>query len=349
MAKVTNAFTTYGAKANREALSNAIYNIDPEDTPVMTAAGRRNVQNRTFDWQTESLPTRNPDNAQVEGFVNDNAAATPTVRVSNVAQISKRDATVSGSQEASDAAGKKSEMAHQMALASKALKLDMERIMCSDQAKVDGEDSTPTARKTRALESWISTNASHGATGSTNPTTGVVTAGTARDFTEEVLLDALEGGYNNGANPSLMVLPPGLKRTFSAFLGRTQSRVSVDTDQIVQAADYYLSDFGELKVVPSREVAPTTALCLDPEYLAVAFFRNFSTVPLAKTGDAETKMIIVEWGVECRNEKAHVKIADLQKPAPAAGADAPYTAPTSATVVLGGGSGKKAPGKPTDV
>ena len=76
MAKVTNAFTTYQATGNREDLSNAIYNIDPFDTPVMSAVRRRNVKNRLFDWQTEFLPTvaslSYPDqrgyNAQFEGF-----------------------------------------------------------------------------------------------------------------------------------------------------------------------------------------------------------------------------------------------------------------------------------------
>ena len=68
MAKVTNAFTTYNAQANREDLSNAIYNIDPFDTPVMSAIRRRNVKNRIFDWQTEFLPLVNLANAQFEGF-----------------------------------------------------------------------------------------------------------------------------------------------------------------------------------------------------------------------------------------------------------------------------------------
>jgi hypothetical protein len=60
MAKVTNAFTTYQATGNREDLSNAIYNIDPFDTPVMSAIRRRNVKNRRFDWQTEFLPAITP-------------------------------------------------------------------------------------------------------------------------------------------------------------------------------------------------------------------------------------------------------------------------------------------------
>ena len=106
MAKVTNAFSTYNAVGNREDLSNAIYNIDPFDTPVMSAIRRRNVKNRLYDWQTEFLPTVNLANAYEEGFLLVNKPAQPTIRQNNVVQISERDATVSGSQEESDAAGK---------------------------------------------------------------------------------------------------------------------------------------------------------------------------------------------------------------------------------------------------
>src|SRR4249919_881684 len=154
MPVTTGAFTTYGAKGNREDLSNSIYNIDPFDTPVMSLSRRRNAKNRTFDWQTENLPVVDPNNAQLEGFVNVNSTAQPTVRLTNVTQISKRDATVSGSQEASDAAGKGSEMGHQMAMVSKVLKSDIESIMTSRQARVDGSDPS-TARKTEAICHWL--------------------------------------------------------------------------------------------------------------------------------------------------------------------------------------------------
>ena len=50
MAKVANAYTSYNATANREDLSNAIYNIDPFDTPIMSMSRRRNASNRQFDW-----------------------------------------------------------------------------------------------------------------------------------------------------------------------------------------------------------------------------------------------------------------------------------------------------------
>ena len=153
MAKVTNALSTYGVVGNREDLSNAIYNIDPFDTPIFSMARRRNAKARQFDWQTENLPTVDTDNAQIEGFELARTAGTPTIRLSNVTQISKRDATVTGSQEASDAAGKGSEMAHQMALKSKVLKSDMEAIACSRQARNDGDDAT--ARRTEAIAHYI--------------------------------------------------------------------------------------------------------------------------------------------------------------------------------------------------
>jgi hypothetical protein len=48
------------------------------------------------------------------------------------------------------------------------------------------------------------------------------------------------------------------------------------------------------------------AFILDADYLATAFFRNFKTEPLAKMGDAETRMILAEWGVEMRNPLGHI-------------------------------------------
>ena len=61
MPKVTNAFTTYNAVGNREDLSNVIYNIDPFDTPVMSAiprGGRSKTDSST--GETEYLPNVSP-------------------------------------------------------------------------------------------------------------------------------------------------------------------------------------------------------------------------------------------------------------------------------------------------
>ena len=329
MVKVTNAFTTYGIggaqMSNREDLSNAIYNIDPFDTPLMSAIRRRNVKNRTFDWQTEFLPTVNTANAQLEGFLLSNAAAQPTIRRSNVTQISERDATVSGSQEESDAAGKGSEMAHQMAMASKVLKSDMETALCSRQAFIGGDDTTPTARQTEGFAHWVAratdrsgaaatTDLLGGATvgvytGLPTTATGAFTAvagGSQVSLTEAMLGNAMQKAYTNGASPTLWILPPGPKRTVSTFVGRSTTQVLVGKTEVVSTVDVIATDFGRVKAIPSRWVPTDVALLVDPDYAAVAFFRAFRQYLMARVGDAETRMIVVEYGLEMRNPLAHI-------------------------------------------
>ena len=328
MPKVTNAFTTYQAVGNREDLSNTIYNIDPFDTPIMSAIRRRNVKNRLFDWQTENLPIVNPNNAQLEGFVLANQPAQPTVRQNNVTQISERDATVSGTQEESDAAGKGSEMAHQMALASKVLKSDMETILCGRQQRNDGNDTGPTARLTEAFSHWVArakdkTGAANAAIAPGTVTAGVpvlatdvfapVVAGSQVSITETMLGDAMQQAYTNGASPSLWIVPPGPKRTISTFVGRSTTQVLVGKTEVVSTIDVIATDFGRIKVAPSRWVPVDVALLIDPDYAAVAFFRAFRQYLMARTGDAETRMIVVEWGLEMRNSVAHMLFNGIKK------------------------------------
>ena len=73
----------------------------------------------------------------------------------------------------------------------------------------------------------------------------------------------------------------------------------------------YSSDFGELQIVPSNRSRERSLLLVDPEYAKVAYLRNFQTVDIATIGDAETKMIVVEYGLEVSNEAAHGIVADL--------------------------------------
>jgi hypothetical protein len=317
MGKVTNAFSTYMAVGNREDLSNAIYNIDPFDTPVMSAIRRRNVKNRIFDWQTEFLPLVNASNAFEEGFLLVNSAAQPTVRKNNCTQISKRDATVSGSQEEVDAAGKGSEMAHQMAMASKVLKSDLETMMCGRQARVDGSDAG-VARVTEGISHWLGRAADRNAVaaGAIAPGTSVAAlpvlatdafaVPTAVQLTEQMLGDAMQKAYSNGASPTLWVVPPGPKRTVSTFTGRSTSQVLVGKTEVVSTVDVIATDFGRVKCIPSRWIPADVGLLIDPDYIAVAFFRSFRQYLMARVGDAESRMIVVEWGIEMRNSLANI-------------------------------------------
>ncbi len=308
MAKVTNAFDTYTATADREDLSNIIYNISPMQTPFMSSIGTRNVKNVVFDWQTESLPTPS-GTGQLEGFELSRAASTATARVSNVCQISYRDATVTGSQDASDAAGKRSEMAHQLAIMAKALKRDMEEALSQKGAKTTGDATT--ARQTGGFESWITTNDSRGTSGASTGGGAAPTDGTQRALTETLLKDVLELMFASGAEPNLAICGPHNKQVISGFTGRSQARQMVDANTVEASVSIYSSDFGELKIVPSNRSRERSLLLVDPEFAKVSYLRNFDTIDIATIGDAETKMIVVEYGLEVSNEAAHGVVADL--------------------------------------
>ena len=178
MPKVTNAFTTYNAQANREDLSNAIYNIDPFDTPVMSAIRRRNVKNRIFDWQTEFLPLVNLSNAQVEGFQLSNG---PSASRRSAATTSPRSASATPPSRARrrrpTRPARAREMAHQMALAAKVLKSDMESILCSRQARNDGNDTGPAARTTEGFAHWLGRAVDKNSTVAAAVAPGTVTTG----------------------------------------------------------------------------------------------------------------------------------------------------------------------------
>lgn len=322
MAKVANALTTYEDVGRREDLSDRIYNIDPFDTPIMNAMGRRTVSNRTFDWQTDKLMPPNGDNARQEGFELDRSPSTPTVRLQNVTQISEKDATVSGSEEAANSAGRPSQMGGQMAKRAKELKIDMEIIAASAQPINRGDDSAnPTPRRTRGLIHWLKSNVFVPQSGGT-PVIGlpanesaaypVIPAGSQVQFTEGVLQVGLQAAWTKGARPKMFVMGGSLKATFSTFKGRDTTQVLVGKTEVVATVDVYASDWGRIKALPSRWLDPNTVLGLDPAYLAMAYYRTLRSIPIAKIGDAETRMILAEWGIEMRNEAAHIAFLGMK-------------------------------------
>jgi hypothetical protein len=311
MAKITNAYDTYSATTNREALANTIFNLDPSATPFMSAIGTKNVNNVSFDWSTENLPSISAG-GELEGFEISRAQATPVVRQANVCQINSVNVTVSNSQQNSDVAGKRSEMAHQMALLSKALKRNMEVALCQNFARNNGDATT--ARATRSFEAWLSTNVSRGTGGANGSNTTAATDATTanrRALTEPLLKTVLQSMYQNGAEPSMAIAGPFNKQVISGFTGRANTRQNVADDVVSASISLYASDFGTLKIVPSNRSRDRSLLLVDPEYLKHSFFRQFSTIDISTIGDAETKMIVAEHGLEVSSEQAHGIVADL--------------------------------------
>jgi hypothetical protein len=322
MAIATGTFTTYATNGIREQLLDSIYNISPEDTPAMSAMGRATAKAVKVEWQIDTLAAA-ADSAVLEG--DEYAFTTPaaTTRVGNYCQINRKTVIVSGTDDAVDKAGRKSELAYQLEKRSKELKNDMElAIVGANTASVAG--STTVIRKAGSLESWLTSNVSRGSAGANggySTGTGLTVAatdGTQRAFAESQIKSVMQSAYSNGGKPRIAIMSPGQKVNFSAFAGIAVNRIDNEAARgsekqmvIAGAADIYKSDFGNLVAVPDNFCRTRTVTLLDPEYAQIAYLRPFMTDKPAKTGDAEKRVLLTEWTLVVKNQAAMGVIADL--------------------------------------
>jgi hypothetical protein len=139
------------------------------------------------------------------------------------------------------------------------------------------------------------------------------TDGTQVTLTEARLKAVIADTWNAGGDPSVIMCGPTSKQNISGFSGiATLYNLTNDAQgTIIGGADLYVSDFGRHTVVPNRFSRDRTVLVLDMSMWATAFLRPMQVQDLAKTGDAETKMIISEYTLVSRNEAASGKIADV--------------------------------------
>lgn len=316
-----NAFPTYTAKGNREDLTDRIFDTSPTTTPFISAVPRVKAKATNHEWQTDVLATAVSTNAQLEGDVVAGQATVATVRLGNYCQISSKDAVITGTQEAVEKAGRRSEMSYQLARRSQELKRDMEMVVTSNQRGVAG--ATGTARKLRGLEAFLVTNVNRHTTATAggtkgksatapNSATGAATDATQmKAFTEAKLKAMLQLLFTNGGTTKTLMMGPHTKTVFSAMVGRAASQQWVSNNTVNATVDIYKSDFGNLKAVINLFSRDRSAIAFDPEYAALAFLRPIFTTALAKTGDTTRRDIRCEYTLELRNEKAHGIVADV--------------------------------------
>ena len=307
-------FTAHSAIGQREDLTDIIYNISPTETPFMSSIGKTKATAVYHEWQTDSLAAATTANAAIEGADASSATLSPTVRLGNYAQIIQKTVQVSGTLDAVNKAGRKSEKAYQLAKASAELKRDLETILLSNQGRSAG--SSTTARKLGSILSWIKTNSDVGSGGADPATIGVSTRtdGTQRTFTEALLKTVVAEVFSSGGSPKILMVGAAGKQKVSTFAGIAAQRYMAPSNTpttIIGAADVYMSDFGTMSVVPNRFMRARDALIIDPEYAALAYLRPFQTNDLAKTGDSENTQILAEVTLEVKNEAAHGIVADL--------------------------------------
>jgi len=315
MTLIANAFTTYSAKGIREDLTDFIYNISPTDEPFMSNAGRGKATNTFFEWQTDALASAVTTNQQLEGDSVSGAvtATTATARIGNYCEIAYKTFGVSGTEEVVNKAGRKSELAYQMAKHAAEIKRDMESSLLANKAYNAG--GATTARATAGLPAWIATNYDKASDGANAAAPSAArTDGTQRALTETIAKNVIQQCWTSGANISTIMLGATEKQTFSGFAGIATRFAQVQGEEqaaIIGAADVYVSDFGVLRVVPNRFQRARDGWFLDWDYVAINYLQPFKVIELAKLGDAEQRQLLVEYGLQVKTEKALGLAADL--------------------------------------
>ena len=197
---------------------------------------------------------------------------------------------------------------------------DIEKSLFKNEAR-SGSDP----RKAGKLISWI-TNVSISATGTPSAAAtgdGTDTAsftGTDRALALSQIDAVMQACYEDGGNPSMLVVSPANKVAFSGL-----SSGSVATNQITMTANapkeaaiigsvaLYLSDFGTLNVTIDRQLGNGTVFLLDPDFYSIGHLpgRMFSSTEVAPTGDAKKFAIVSEWTLIVKAPKAHGYVGDL--------------------------------------
>lgn len=315
-----SATNTYTGAGLAEDFQDVIFDISPEETPLISMAKKMKASATLHQWQTDSLAAAG-GNRQSEGLDATFATLPATTVLNNYCQISSKFVQVSETYDAVKKYGRKSELAYQLVKAGKELKRDMEYAAIRNQASSAGAGAAGTPRSSAGFESWISGNRVLN-TGNTTGTTPAYTSsptvaptdGTAGTFVESDLVSALELAWIDGGDASEILMSSVNKRRFSAFAGiaTKYNEVKGKAQGIVTgAADIYVSDYGNHTVRLDRFMRDQAVLCIDPEYVGIATLRPMKKTQLAKTGDSEKWQINTEWTLAVLNPNAHAKVATV--------------------------------------
>lgn len=316
----------------REDLTDVITNISPTETPFTANAGRTMADSDLHEWQIDSLAAAVDNNWHIDGddFAGD--ALDDPERIGNYCGIQRKDIVVSRRANRVKKAGIRNMMSYQIAKKGKELKRDMESAFLANNAAVQGNATT--APEFAGVPAWLKTNSDRGATGTdpalSSTTYGIPTTaagdGTDRALDEAGLLALLASIYTQGGDPELIMMEPSVKQLFSSYMFSSSSRIATPYQEhgkspssgvtVVGAVDVYVSDFGVLEIVPNRFQRADDVFVLDMDLWEIAYLDGYRTEEIAKSGDSEKRMLLVDATVVSLNEAGNGIFADVDETTP---------------------------------
>ena len=308
-------YTSATAVGEREDLSDVIYRIDPDETPLVSNAQKETTKGIFHEFQVQELAAAVDTNYVNEGADYSYVNPTATTRLGNYHQISVQAASVSNTLDVVDKAGRDRESAMVKVLKGIEQRRDINKSLYKNEAR-SGSDP----RKAAKLITWITNGDKPSdmafATGDGSDAADLT--GTAAALTLAKIDAAMLAAYSDGGSPNMLLMSPTNKQNFSGL-----SSGSVATNQlhmtapkeaaIIGSVSLYLSDFGELSVTVDRQCPNSEMYLIDTDYVCIGSLpgRMFSVSDVASTGDATKFAIVSEWTLIVKAPKAHAAVIGL--------------------------------------
>lgn len=316
--------------SQREDLANFITMITREETPFLSSIGKAKATAIYHEWQTDELAA--PGNSRLAEGAEFGTDAAPVVgphrtRLGNYTQINGKSIAVSGTRRAVDQAGVADEYAYQLKKRGTELRRDVEHDMVQS-FNVSSGAGTRTAGGYQAFINDAATcnyvgdfEAPTAAGVGTSTVVGVNDADNTRGALALSDIDeVMQKIYEQGGKATRIMLSPKLRRDFSDLMVNDSGvrRNIDDAGKLRQSVDIYMSDFGDLMVVPNYimglshdvdfgngdvDVADFSAFIYDPQWFNVATLRPLAEVDVGQKGDSTVGMMVEETTLEVRNPK----------------------------------------------
>nr|QPI16477.1 MAG: major capsid protein [Virus NIOZ-UU157] len=323
-------FTSTTQGGQREDLANWISNISRDMTPFVSSIGKGKASATLHEWSTDTLEAASVQ-AAAEGASFVESASPVVARVTNRTQILTKGIRVSGTLEAVDKVGRKSEFKYQTEKRGKEMARDLEVIMLSGQvSSVHGSSATGNiqalARKMGAYQSYSTVNIVAGTAAAATGTGAVTGAGdgsniavaqTAHTNANVTLADINEvlrlvNGVTSVAPNKLMMSTTNKVRFSDLMTGTTNVRRNIDEKgKLRQSVDLYESDFGDVELVHNYLMGNTEIFVYDPSTMSINTLRPLHFRDISEDGDSLRSFMVQELTFEAKTPTGNAVILDV--------------------------------------
>jgi hypothetical protein len=282
----------------REDLQDAIYNVTPSRTPLLSRLRQVGVNQNYVQWLVDAFAAA-ADDAWLEGIAFTAQDLTVPTRAANTTQIFYKGGSLSDRSKNTVHAGMADPISYYEGKKLISMKKNMELALVKGSAATG---SSNVASRMGGFMNILSTNK---------------TAVSGITMTETIFNNLLELAWTNTeAMPTDVYVGTKLKRTISGYTTSVTRNISAEEKKQILTINQYDSEFGSLNIHFHRDLANVAGsaelLCIDPNYFATGWLQSLKREVLSRDGKRDRFQISGEFTLLYGNEKAGLAASQLQ-------------------------------------